>query len=193
MNRGDVYAINIPKGVGHEQHGKRFAVILQSDALLPRSIVLVCLVWAGVADRSDFPLAHFNELAGGRGYEILADSNGDWGQGLPALRDHMRRENLDAVYLSYFGTDRPEAYGIRFQSLPGYGRVGPVGGESIPPDAARHVLAISANNLLGIYLDDPATFAWLRSRRPDAILGGSLFVFDLTGDADAIRRLRSGP
>lgn len=41
MNRGDVYAINLPKGLGHEQHGKRFAVIVQSDALLPRSIVLV--------------------------------------------------------------------------------------------------------------------------------------------------------
>lgn len=41
MNRGDVYAINIPKGVAHEQHGKRFAVVVQSDALLPRSIVLV--------------------------------------------------------------------------------------------------------------------------------------------------------
>ncbi|MEK7295110.1 MAG: type II toxin-antitoxin system PemK/MazF family toxin [Actinomycetota bacterium] len=41
MNRGDVYAINLPKGVGHEQYGKRFAIVLQSDALLPRSIVLV--------------------------------------------------------------------------------------------------------------------------------------------------------
>lgn len=41
MNRGDVYAITLPKGVGHEQYGKRFAVVLQSDALLPRSIVVV--------------------------------------------------------------------------------------------------------------------------------------------------------
>ncbi|MEK7411459.1 MAG: type II toxin-antitoxin system PemK/MazF family toxin [Actinomycetota bacterium] len=41
MNRGDVYAINLPKGVGHEQYGKRFAIVLQSAALLPRSIVLV--------------------------------------------------------------------------------------------------------------------------------------------------------
>lgn len=41
MNRGDVYTINLPKGLGHEQHGKRFAVIIQSDALLPRSIVVV--------------------------------------------------------------------------------------------------------------------------------------------------------
>lgn len=41
MNRGDVFTINLPKGIGHEQHGKRFAVIVQSDALLPRSIVVV--------------------------------------------------------------------------------------------------------------------------------------------------------
>lgn len=41
MDRGDIYAINLPKGLGHEQHGNRFAVVLQSDALLPRSIVLV--------------------------------------------------------------------------------------------------------------------------------------------------------
>jgi mRNA interferase MazF len=41
MNRGDVYTINLPKGLGHEQHGKRFAVVVQSDALLPRSIVLI--------------------------------------------------------------------------------------------------------------------------------------------------------
>ncbi|MHB1130488.1 MAG: type II toxin-antitoxin system PemK/MazF family toxin [Ilumatobacteraceae bacterium] len=41
MDRGDVYVIDLPRGLGHEQHGKRFAVIVQSDALLPRSIVLV--------------------------------------------------------------------------------------------------------------------------------------------------------
>jgi mRNA interferase MazF len=27
--------------MGHEQHGKRYGVIVQSDALLPRSVVLV--------------------------------------------------------------------------------------------------------------------------------------------------------
>ena len=41
MHRGDIYAIKIPKGVGHEQHGQRFAVILQSDAMLPRSVVVI--------------------------------------------------------------------------------------------------------------------------------------------------------
>ena len=54
----------------------------------------------------------------------------------------------------------------------------------------RHVVAVSANNLLGIYLKDRTAFAWLRDRRPTAVLGGSIYVFDLTGDADAVARVR---
>lgn len=41
MLRGDVYRFRLPKGVGHEQHGDRFGVVLQADELLPRSVVLV--------------------------------------------------------------------------------------------------------------------------------------------------------
>lgn len=41
MRRGDVFSLRLPKGIGHEQQDKRFGVIVQSDALLPRSVVLV--------------------------------------------------------------------------------------------------------------------------------------------------------
>ncbi len=41
MQRGDVYRFKVPKGVGHEQHGERYGVIVQSDAMLPRSVVVV--------------------------------------------------------------------------------------------------------------------------------------------------------
>ncbi len=41
MRRGDVFALRLPKGVGHEQGSTRFGVVVQSDALLPRSVVLV--------------------------------------------------------------------------------------------------------------------------------------------------------
>ena len=41
MRRGDVVELRLPKGVGNEQRGRRFGVIVQSDALLPRSVVLV--------------------------------------------------------------------------------------------------------------------------------------------------------
>lgn len=41
MQRGDIFALRLPKGVGHEQRGRRFGVVVQSDAFLPRSVVLV--------------------------------------------------------------------------------------------------------------------------------------------------------
>jgi mRNA interferase MazF len=41
VRRGDLFALRLPKGIGHEQHGQRYGVIVQSDALLPRSVVLI--------------------------------------------------------------------------------------------------------------------------------------------------------
>ncbi|MGD9705719.1 MAG: type II toxin-antitoxin system PemK/MazF family toxin [Acidimicrobiia bacterium] len=41
MRRGDVYRFRTPKGIGHEQAGERFGVVVQADALLPRSVVIV--------------------------------------------------------------------------------------------------------------------------------------------------------
>jgi len=41
VQRGDVVELRLPKGVGHEQRGQRFGVVVQSDALLPRSVVLI--------------------------------------------------------------------------------------------------------------------------------------------------------
>lgn len=160
-------------------------------------LLAVCLGLVGVAAQRANPheLVFFNELVGGpvNGAKYLADSNLDWGQGLPALKQWMDARGVDVVYLGYFGTDRPEAHGIRYQPLPGYGRVGPHGGEAIPADAPRHVVALSANCLLGLYLNDPETYAWLRDREPTAIVAGCLYVYDLTGDPAAVARLRAIP
>ena len=41
MQRGDVYRFKVPKGLGHEQHGERYGVVVQSDVMLPRSVVVV--------------------------------------------------------------------------------------------------------------------------------------------------------
>lgn len=160
-------------------------------------LLAVCVAWAGVsASRSDpDSLTYFNEAVGGPRHAIryVADSNVDWGQGLPQLKEYLDANGSEVIYLSFFGTDRPEAYGIRYQPLPTYGRVGEPGGEQVPATATRHVVVVSANNLLGIYLNDRDTFAWLRTREPIATLSGSLFVYDLTGDAEAIDRVRALP
>jgi mRNA interferase MazF len=39
--RGDVYRFRLPKALGHEQHGDRYAVVVQADEFLPRSVVIV--------------------------------------------------------------------------------------------------------------------------------------------------------
>jgi mRNA interferase MazF len=39
--RGDVFRLVAGKAVGHEQRGDRFGVVVQADALLPRSVVIV--------------------------------------------------------------------------------------------------------------------------------------------------------
>jgi len=41
VRRGEVYRFRIPKGIGHEKGGERFAVVVQADELLPRSLVIV--------------------------------------------------------------------------------------------------------------------------------------------------------
>ena len=41
MQRGEVFRFKIPKGLGHEQHGVRYGVVVQADQFLPRSVVIV--------------------------------------------------------------------------------------------------------------------------------------------------------
>jgi mRNA interferase MazF len=41
VQRGEVYRFKVPRGIGHEQQVERYGVVVQSDALLPRSVVVV--------------------------------------------------------------------------------------------------------------------------------------------------------
>jgi mRNA interferase MazF len=39
--RGDVHRFKLPKGIGHEQRGDRFGIVVQAEEFLPRSVVIV--------------------------------------------------------------------------------------------------------------------------------------------------------
>lgn len=41
MRRGEIYELRLPRAEGHEQRGRRYGVVVQPDAMLPRSVVLV--------------------------------------------------------------------------------------------------------------------------------------------------------
>jgi dolichyl-phosphate-mannose-protein mannosyltransferase len=91
-------------------------------------VVAVALLWfvgESLAIRPHY-LAYFNQVAGGprNGWRQLVDSSLDWGQDLPGLKAWLDRNGLPRadtrVYLSYFGTGRPEHYGIDSIRLPGF-------------------------------------------------------------------------
>jgi hypothetical protein len=123
-------------------------------------------------------LAYSSVLAGGRdrAYRVLVDSSLDWGQGLLELRSFMEEEGVEGVSLSYFGSARPEAYGIEYVALPSFFRLS----TDRTPNSLQYprFTVISATNLHGLYLQGRDPFVLYRGRTPYAVLGHSLFVFD---------------
>ena len=55
MNRGDIYSITLKKGVSSELYGRRFAVVLQSNSMLPRSVVIIAPTSQSALDASIRP------------------------------------------------------------------------------------------------------------------------------------------
>ncbi|WP_420640022.1 type II toxin-antitoxin system PemK/MazF family toxin [Candidatus Poriferisocius sp.] len=72
MRRGDVFRLRLPKGVGHEQQGARYGVVVQSDAMLPRSVVLVAPTSIGARSASFRPEIQ----VGGTATKVLVEQVG---------------------------------------------------------------------------------------------------------------------
>jgi hypothetical protein len=142
-------------------------------------------------DESSNPLTYFNRFAGGwqNGHKLLGDSNLDWGQDLWELRDWLKTQGDPMIYLSYAGTAPPREYGIRYQLLPSWGYL-EAPEDRVPADQPRHIVAVSITNLQGTYLKDRDTFAFLRDREPTAIVGQTIWIFDLTDEPELLKRVR---
>jgi hypothetical protein len=135
-------------------------------------------------------LAFFNVFAGGSrgGFELLGDSNLDWGQDLKELAKWQKANPNRKLYLSYFGIADPEYYGVRATNLPGgYIFATPRNPPRPPGPGEQAVLAVSATNLQGIYLPEgtPAqpgmreSYRQLLEHEPLAVLGGgSIYLYE---------------
>lgn len=85
---------------------------------MPQFLSIGLAVWLACSVRyAPHHLAYFNELAGGpeNGSEHLLDSNLDWGQGLKDVRRYARENNIDKIYLAYFGAINPADMDITFE------------------------------------------------------------------------------
>jgi hypothetical protein len=101
-------------------------------------------------------------------YKLLSDSNLDWGQGLLALRHYQASHPQEKIYLAYFGSVDPAAYGLRVEKLEENQRV------------SGATVVIGATQLTGQMLENFGAYHWVLRYPQIAILNHSLHVFRIS-------------
>jgi hypothetical protein len=132
-----------------------------------RVIAIVLAAWVGASSLVAHPdyIAYFNELAGRHPEWIVVDSDLDWGQDLPAVRDTVASRGIDRLWISYFGTTDLTRYplGAPARMLP-------------PRTRVRGWIAISKTMLKGVY-GRPDDYAWLEQETPVQEIGKSMLLY----------------
>lgn len=128
-------------------------------------------------------LSYFNRAAGGPRYgqQILIDSNIDWGQDLFRLQAWMQDNGVESVKLGWFGSARPDYYGLPNEPLPGFPLPEYLSLWSRPPfnTAAPEpgIYALSVSSLQELTQAEKTTYAWFRNREPDEMIGYSIYIY----------------
>lgn len=91
MLRGEVYRFRLPKGTGHEQHGDRYAVVVQADEFLPRSVVIVAPTSRSARAASFRPEA---DIAGETSRILVEQLGAVDAQRLGELAGHLTHEEI---------------------------------------------------------------------------------------------------
>lgn len=132
-----------------------------------RVAIILLLSWFFVATALAHPdyLSYFNEAAGSHPERIAVDSNLDWGQDLLRLADVARREHIDHLYLSYFGSANWRALVPVAEDLPQFTHV-------------HGWVAISENQMVfGWPSNRRDAYAWLRAYEPVKRVGKSIRLY----------------
>jgi len=150
---------------------------------LLKGVIVILLLLYALPTINNYPhfLTYFNELVGGpsNGYKYVTDSNLDWGQDLRRLTEFVEENNIEKIYIDYFGGDSPQyRLGDKFQ--PWWGDRDP---SQLPPDSW---IAVSATFLQGgrgepvpNYTEKTGYYNWLNQYKPVAIIGHSIFVYNI--------------
>ncbi len=144
------------------------------------AILIFWYIWGTLAIYPHF-LAYFSQLVGGaaNGHQYVTDSNLDWGQDLKRLSQFVEENNIEKIYLSYFGGGLPEYYlGEKFAGW--WGERDP---SELPPNSW---LAVSATLLQGGrgraapgFNQKTGYYNWLNQYEPVEVIGYSIFVYQI--------------
>lgn len=146
-------------------------------------IVILLLIWQAATIFAIYPsfLAYFNELGGGpkNGYKYAADSNLDWGQDLKRLAVWTEQNNIQKIYVDYFGGGDAKYY-LGDKLLPWWGDRNPTDLKS------GDWLAVSATFLQGGrgkpvsgFSSPTGYYDWLNNYQPVTTIGYSIFVYQM--------------
>jgi tetratricopeptide (TPR) repeat protein len=193
-------AANLGLGVRHLMPMFPFFMVFVGSALRGGALVLtiVMLLWQAGGTLAAHPhyLPFFNEVARatGGGARYLGDSNLDWGQDLSAAAEELRERGASGAILCYFGTASPFVEELEWQLLPPAPRAKALDPWTELPTEGPQWLAVSVTNLQGIYYRAPGDedpLPWLADVEPDAIVGGTIRLYEISKNADAQRGLAS--
>ena len=160
-------------------------------------VVLVLIAWQVIGTLRIYPyyLTFFNEIIGGpdRGRYLLIDSNLDWGQDLPGLKQYVDEHQIDQIKLSYSGATPPSLYGLKTEALPpvypAMRDQGPWWLHTFDPaNPPPGWYAISVNPLMS----EPANYALFRDRKPDAVVGHSIYLYSIPAQGQPVNVSLSG-
>jgi len=135
--------------------------------------VFLCLyIFASLNTYPNY-ISYLNILAGQQqGYQIFTDSNLDWGQDLKRLNNWTKQQNIDTLYIDYFGTADIQYYLPNTKIIPVKSSDGPKIGYT----------AISATMLQDSFYKRKINpnyqeYWWLAWRKPDYIIGNSILIY----------------
>jgi len=148
-----------------------------------RVFAMLCVVGCAVECATVWPdgVRFTNQLWGStdRGHERLADSNYDWGQGLPELAEWQREHADRPLFVWYYGGD-PAVLKSPFVHLPVHLMPQPGVGE-VKQQVGNGYFAVSLTLLSACPDRRPEVVAvidWLKGRTPVAHTG-TFFIYDL--------------
>ncbi|MEA3307388.1 MAG: hypothetical protein U9Q34_06350, partial [Elusimicrobiota bacterium] len=111
------------------------------------------------------------------------------GQDVFELSRYLKGRGNPPIIFAYFGIARPEYYGIKYVPL---GIISNVELEGTKEDLCKVnkvLFAISATNLQSVYYRDKETYDWLKDIKPVFRAGYSIFLYDLTDNRDALKKI----
>jgi hypothetical protein len=129
-------------------------------------VLALCLNAADALRYAPDYLAYFNVFVRPQNsWQLLSDSNLDWGQGLLALHEYEELHPSETLHLAYFGSVDPKLYGIKAIPLP-------------PNEPTSGTIVAGATCLSGQVLDDPESYRWLLPHQQQGLIDHSLWLFD---------------